>query len=175
MFQRAGQILGALGELVTDKQTRTKASEEAGSKVSSLTKGAPGVLANSLLCHDAPVTMLTAVRPGVRKAGGGLQGRITSGWQRAQKSWEEQRLFWERQRLQSSIQVQPCSLAAAHQPQAELMTNLLTQETRDAPVDVQVGEQLWTDAPQELRSRLWMALLQHTELTMELRSEQVSG
>ena len=53
MFQRAGQILGALGELVTDKQTRTKASEEAGSKVSSLTKGAPGVLGQTL-STDAP-------------------------------------------------------------------------------------------------------------------------
>ena len=34
------------------------------------------------------------------------------------------------------------------------------QEKRDAPLDVQVGEQLWTEAPQELRSRMWMALLQ---------------
>ena len=42
---------------------------------------------------------------GVRKAGGGFQGRIASGWQQAQKRWEAQRIFWERQRLESSIQV----------------------------------------------------------------------
>jgi hypothetical protein len=41
---------------------------------------------------------------------------------------------------------------------------LLLQEQRDAPVDVQIGFQVYEDAPQELRSRLWMALLQHPEL-----------
>jgi len=41
---------------------------------------------------------------------------------------------------------------------------LLLQEQRDAPVDVQIGFQVMEDAPQELRSRLWMALLQHPEL-----------
>lgn len=41
---------------------------------------------------------------------------------------------------------------------------LLLQEQRDAPVDVQIGFQVMEDAPQELRSRLWMALLQRLEL-----------
>jgi Rab-GTPase-TBC domain len=41
---------------------------------------------------------------------------------------------------------------------------LLLQEQRDAPVDVQIGFQVYEDAPQELRSRLWMALLQQPEL-----------
>ena len=41
------------------------------------------------------------------------------------------------------------------------------QEQRDAPVDVQVGFQLYEDSPQELRSRLWMALLEHPDLVGE--------
>ncbi|KAG7673898.1 hypothetical protein KSW81_007078 [Nannochloris sp. 'desiccata'] len=41
---------------------------------------------------------------------------------------------------------------------------LLLQEQRDSPIDVQIGFQVMEDAPQELRSRLWMALLQHPEL-----------
>ncbi len=41
---------------------------------------------------------------------------------------------------------------------------LLLQEQRDAPVDVQIGFLVMEDSPQELRSRLWMALLEHPEL-----------
>jgi hypothetical protein len=40
----------------------------------------------------------------------------------------------------------------------------LLEAQRDAVVDVQVGLALYEDAPQELRSRLWMALLEHPEL-----------
>jgi hypothetical protein len=40
----------------------------------------------------------------------------------------------------------------------------LLAEQRDHPVDVQVGPQLFEEAPQELRSRLWLALLQRPEL-----------
>lgn len=46
------------------------------------------------------------------------------------------------------------------------------QEQRDAPVDVQVGAQCYEDSPQELRSRLWMAILEHPELVTEY---QVGG
>lgn len=47
--------------------------------------------------------------------------------------------------------------------QASLATarlQAMLQAERDAPVDVQVGTVLYEDAPQELRSRLWMALLE---------------
>eukprot|EP00887_Chlorella_sp_A99_P003329 scaffold26.g3329.t1 len=46
----------------------------------------------------------------------------------------------------------------------------LLQEQRDAPVDVQVGFVLYEDAPQELRSRLWMAVLEHPELVSEFKA-----
>ena len=104
MFQRAGQILGALGELVTDRQTRTRAStlveESASSRIANLTKGTAD---ECILACETPAPR-QARHVGVRQAGGGLQGRLQAGWQRAQRSWEEQRLFWERQRLQTSIQ-----------------------------------------------------------------------
>lgn len=49
----------------------------------------------------------------------------------------------------------------------------LLEQQRDTPVDVQIGFQLYEDAPQELRSRLWMALLQHPELAAQYKSLQV--
>ena len=47
------------------------------------------------------------------------------------------------------------------------------QEKKSTPVDVQVGTQLWTEAPQELRSRLWLALLQQPALGFLLSDQQV--
>jgi hypothetical protein len=47
---------------------------------------------------------------------------------------------------------------------------VLLAEQRDAPVDVQVGDQLFEDAPQELRARLWMALLERPELVDRYRA-----
>ena len=47
------------------------------------------------------------------------------------------------------------------------------QAKRNTPVDVQMGSELWEDAPQELRSRLWMALLDHPELVGTLTEELV--
>ena len=41
------------------------------------------------------------------------------------------------------------------------------------PVDVQVGPFLWEDAPQELRSRLWIALLGNPRLIGNLVEEKV--
>jgi len=38
------------------------------------------------------------------------------------------------------------------------------QAERDAPVDVQIGPQLVEEAPQELRSRLWLALIDNPQL-----------
>ena len=52
---------------------------------------------------------------------------------------------------------------------------ILLQEQRDAPVDVQVGFQCYEDAPQELRSRLWMALLQHPELVERYHAVERAG
>ncbi|KAL4457570.1 hypothetical protein ABPG75_012435 [Micractinium tetrahymenae] len=46
----------------------------------------------------------------------------------------------------------------------------LLREQQDAPVDVQVAFQLYEDAPQELRSRLWMAVLEHPELVHEYQT-----
>ena len=40
-------------------------------------------------------------------------------------------------------------------------------------MDVQVGQQLWTGAPQELRSRLWMALLALPAFSLVLDPQQV--
>lgn len=48
------------------------------------------------------------------------------------------------------------------------------QAKRNTPVDVQLGGQLWEDAPQELRSRLWTALLEHPELVGTVSEELVS-
>lgn len=41
------------------------------------------------------------------------------------------------------------------------------QEHRETPVDVQVGFQVHEDGPQELRSKLWMALLEHPEFSRQ--------
>ena len=69
-------------------------------------------------------------------------------------------------RLQRRALVTACSL---HQTAA----GGAAQAKRNAPVDVQMGGELWEDAPQELRSRLWMALLDHTELVGTLTDELV--
>ncbi len=42
--------------------------------------------------------------------------------------------------------------------------NYELQAERDAPVDVQIGPQLVEEAPQELRSRLWLALIDNPQL-----------
>jgi hypothetical protein len=44
---------------------------------------------------------------------------------------------------------------------------------RDAPVDVQIGPQLYERAPQELRSRLWMALLDNPSLATSVKHSAV--
>ncbi|KAK9818215.1 hypothetical protein WJX72_008962 [[Myrmecia] bisecta] len=46
------------------------------------------------------------------------------------------------------------------------------QAERDAPVDVQMGPVLYEDAPQELRSRLWLALLENPSLTGNLHEQR---
>lgn len=51
--------------------------------------------------------------------------------------------------------------------------DMIAQAERDAPVDVQVGPVLYEDAPQELRSRMWMALLNDPNLTGYLSEERV--
>ncbi|KAK9845160.1 hypothetical protein WJX84_009764 [Apatococcus fuscideae] len=48
----------------------------------------------------------------------------------------------------------------------------LLQVARDAPVDVQIGPVLYEDAPQELRSRMWWALLEHPKLVSLLGTER---
>ncbi|KAK9806524.1 hypothetical protein WJX73_006950 [Symbiochloris irregularis] len=53
----------------------------------------------------------------------------------------------------------------------ELRLQAALQAKRNAPVDVQLGGELWEDAPQELRSRLWMALLNHEELVGTITDE----
>eukprot|EP00890_Picochlorum_soloecismus_P001828 jgi/Picsp_1/2646/NSC_00876-R1_gtpase activator nb4s evi5 (contains tbc domain) calmodulin-binding protein pollux (contains ptb and tbc domains) len=40
----------------------------------------------------------------------------------------------------------------------------LLEEQRDAPMDIQIGFSLYEDAPQDLRSRLWVALLNQSKL-----------
>lgn len=49
------------------------------------------------------------------------------------------------------------------------------QEERDAPVDVQIGPQLYENAPQELRSRLWIALLDNSTLATSVECSAVCG
>lgn len=51
--------------------------------------------------------------------------------------------------------------------------SIALQARRDTPVDVQVGPFLWEDAPQELRSRLWIALLCNPHLIGNLVEEKV--
>ena len=47
------------------------------------------------------------------------------------------------------------------------------QEERDEPVDVQIGPQLYERAPQELRSRLWIALLDNGTLATSVENSAV--
>ena len=47
------------------------------------------------------------------------------------------------------------------------------QEERDAPVDVQIGPQLYERAPQELRSRLWISLLDNPTLASSVEHSAV--
>lgn len=49
----------------------------------------------------------------------------------------------------------------------------MMQVARDAPVDVQIGPVLYEDAPQELRSRMWWALLENPKLVSLLGTERV--
>lgn len=56
---------------------------------------------------------------------------------------------------------------------SHLLLGMVLQAERDAPVDVQVGPVLYEDAPQELRSRMWMALLNDPNLTGYLSEERV--
>ncbi|KAA6417907.1 MAG: GTPase activator NB4S EVI5 [Trebouxia sp. A1-2] len=46
----------------------------------------------------------------------------------------------------------------------ETRLQALLEAERDAPVDVQIGPQLVEEAPQELRSRLWLALMNNPQL-----------
>ncbi|KAL0035338.1 hypothetical protein WJX77_001763 [Trebouxia sp. C0004] len=46
----------------------------------------------------------------------------------------------------------------------ETRLQALLEAERDAPVDVQIGPQLVEEAPQELRSRLWLALIDNPQL-----------
>ena len=55
------------------------------------------------------------------------------------------------------------------------MPTELLQVARDAPVDVQIGPVLYEDAPQELRSRMWWALLENPKLVSLLGTERVSA
>ncbi|GAB4814895.1 hypothetical protein N2152v2_001941 [Parachlorella kessleri] len=66
-------------------------------------------------------------------------------------------------------QIQAILQRVQHQIEQQRMAALL-EEQRDAPVDVQVGFQLYEDSPQELRSRLWMALLEHPDLVGEYQA-----
>jgi hypothetical protein len=50
----------------------------------------------------------------------------------------------------------------------------LLDEQRDAPMDIQVGFSLYEDAPQDLRSRLWVALLNQSKLVEDFRGCKVS-
>ena len=47
------------------------------------------------------------------------------------------------------------------------------QEERGEPVDVQIGPQLYERAPQELRSRLWIALLDNGTLATSVENSAV--
>ena len=50
----------------------------------------------------------------------------------------------------------------------------LLEEQRDAPMDIQVGFSLYEDAPQDLRSRLWVALLSQSKLVEDFKRCKVS-
>lgn len=53
------------------------------------------------------------------------------------------------------------------------MANALREE-RGAPVDVQIGAQLYENAPQELRRRLWVALLDNASLSHSVTHSALS-
>ncbi|RMZ55702.1 hypothetical protein APUTEX25_005743 [Auxenochlorella protothecoides] len=73
------------------------------------------------------------------------------------------------QRLQAGPKQLRAALARVQQRIEEERLAVLLREQRDSPVDVQVGFQVYEDAPQELRSRLWMALLEHPGFVREHR------
>ena len=66
-------------------------------------------------------------------------------------------------------QLQSVLQRLAKEMEEQRMHNLI-REQRDAPVDVQVGCQVYEDAPQELRSRLWMALLRRPDFSGRIRA-----
>ncbi len=56
---------------------------------------------------------------------------------------------------------------------AAFRCDIVLQEERDAPVDVQIGPQLYENAPQELRSRMWIALLDNNTLAHSVECSAV--
>jgi len=51
----------------------------------------------------------------------------------------------------------------------------LLEEQRDAPMDIQIGFSLYEDAPQDLRSRLWVALLNQSKLVEDFKLCKLSS
>lgn len=99
--------------------------------------------ASSIVVQEAG-ERLSAVQQGVRAGARGL----ASGPQQLQSYLARRQEQYYEQRLQAALQAK-----------------------RNTPVDVQLGGQLWEDAPQELRSRLWTALLEHPELVGTVSEE----
>eukprot|EP00884_Botryococcus_braunii_P004172 jgi/Botrbrau1/13756/Bobra.0056s0013.2 len=93
---------------------------------------------------------LRDIQNGVQNGAGQLGVRLQQGPRQIQAVLLRLQQRLEEQRLQASLQAE-----------------------RDAPVDVQVGPVLYEDAPQELRSRMWMALLNDPNLTGFLSEERV--
>ena len=73
----------------------------------------------------------------------------------------------EETRLQALLEVSHLSSSSIALYTREFSLYIKTYELqaeRDAPVDVQIGPQLVEEAPQELRSRLWLALIDNPQL-----------
>ncbi|KAI8114040.1 hypothetical protein M9434_002166 [Picochlorum sp. BPE23] len=92
----------------------------------------------------------------------GIQQGLSTGAYGIQRGFET--LFEGPRQIQNT-------LARLSKQFEEQRMKALLEEEKDAPMDVQIGFAVYEDAPQELRSRLWMALMRDSTLRQEFSEE----
>lgn len=137
---------------VSASQRKKKFSLQAfGRNIATIAAATGAIITDSQLRSRAAQTVASTTAEGLRQ---GLQG-IQSGPRQLQSVLR---------RLQAQAE--------------ENRRRTLLEQQKDSPVDIQVGTQLFEDAPQELRTRLWMALLEHPQLSTwhsELLTEEIKS
>lgn len=92
----------------------------------------------------------------------GIQQGLSTGAYGIQRGFET--LFEGPRQIQST-------LARLSKQFEEQRMKALLEEEKDAPMDVQIGFAVYEDAPQELRSRLWMSVMRDSALCREFSEE----